>query len=365
MPHGVIWGFTKGFKSDLPGPPGTGPFKLVEFQQKAQAVLEAYKEYRIPGLPYLDRIILKVISKPVPHTMAVRAGDIDVGTITDDKWLAKMMKGRETYRIEELKKEGLKLFAGSGASNPFAIYLNCHPELGNSPFKDVKIRQAMDCAIDRAKIVNILYGELGYPRGQAFDPNISPWGFEDIGYTEQDIPKAKRLLKEAGYPNGVDVNFSITPTWGKQDLLAQIIQQMARPAGFRIKIIPEIGVQYWSRLRKRNYHMLHYHMGKEDPVQFPYYWLHTDSAKPWNGFAPIGVKDKEFDRLLDLVAAESNFAKRRKIFKKVALRMQEQANILPYVSPVGATVWNKRVMIDNPLNYFSIHQAIARSWLNA
>jgi hypothetical protein len=45
--------------------------------------------------------------------------------------------------------------------------------------------------------------------------------------------------------------------------------------------------------------------------------------------------------------------------------MQEQANILPYVSPVGATVWNKRVMIDNPLNYFSIHQAIARSWLNA
>jgi peptide/nickel transport system substrate-binding protein len=364
IPQGAIWGQTPTFKPKAAGPPGTGPFKLVEFQQKAQAVLEAHRQYRIPALPYLDMIVLKVISKAVPHTMAVRAGDIDVGTIIDEKWLAKMMKGRENYRIEELKKEGLKLFAGSGASNPYAIYLNSHPELGDSPFKNEKVRQAMDCAIDRAQIVNILYGKLGYPRGQGFDPNISPWGFEDIGYTEQDIPKAKRLLKEAGFPNGVDVNFSITPTWGKQDLLAQIVQQMVRPAGFRIKIIPEMGVQYWSRLRRREYHMLHYHMGGEDPMGFYYGWGHTDPAKPWNGFSPFGVKDTELDKLLDGVAEESDFRKRKEIFKKVVLRVREKAYNLPYVSPVGATVWNKRVKNVKPLDYFHLMQGMAEVWLD-
>jgi peptide/nickel transport system substrate-binding protein len=364
MPHGVIWGLTASFKMPTPGPPGTGPFKLVEFQQKAQAVLEAHREYRIPALPYLDMVILKVISKPVPHTMAVRAGDIDVGTIIDEKWLTKVMKGRELYKVEELKKEGLKLFAGSGAMNPYTIYLNSHPERGDSPFRHEKVRQAMDCAIDRAQIVKVLYGKLGYPRGQGFDPNVSPWGFEDIGYTEQDIPKAKRLLKEAGYPNGLDVNFSITPTWGKQDLLAQIVQQMARPAGFRIKIIPEKGVQYWSRLRRYDYHMLHYHMGKEDPMSYYYPWMHTDPAEPWNGHTPCGFIDPEMDKMLEAVAAESNFVKRKKLLKKVVIRAREKAYILPYVSPVGATVWNKRVKNVKPLEYFHTMQGMAEVWLD-
>jgi ABC-type transport system substrate-binding protein len=105
MPHGVIWGVTPTFKPPTPGPPGTGPFKLVEFQQKARAVFERHDQYWKPGLPYLDRVVLKVISEPMPHTMAVRAGDIDVGTIIDDKWLSKVMEGRDFFRIEELKKE--------------------------------------------------------------------------------------------------------------------------------------------------------------------------------------------------------------------------------------------------------------------
>jgi peptide/nickel transport system substrate-binding protein len=258
----------------------------------------------------------------------------------------------------------LKLFAGSGFTTPYTIYLNAHPELGNSPFKHEKVRQAMDCAIDRDRIAKVLYGMLAIPRGQGFEPLISVWGFDDIGYTEQDIPKAKRLLAEAGFPDGVDVNFSITPTWGKQDLLAQIVQQMVAPAGFRIKIIPEKGVQYWSRLRTRDYHMLHYHMGGEDPMGFYYGWFHTDPAKPWDGFSPCGVKDPEMDRLLDDVAREGDFKTRRELFRKVVLRVREKAYELPYLTPIGATVWNKRVMVDDPNNYFHTHQAIAFSWLN-
>lgn len=365
MPQGVIWGDTASFKPPTPGPPGTGPFKLVEFQQKAKAVLEAHKEYRIPGLPYLDGIVMQVISKPVPHTIAVRAGDIDVGTVIDEKWLAKMIKGKEFYKVEELKKEGLNVYAGSGFTNPYTIWLNSHPEKGNSPFKHEKVRLAMDCAIDRAKIVSVLYGQLGYPRGQGFDPNVSPWGFEDIGYTEQDIPKAKRLLKEAGYPDGLDINFSITPTWGKQDLLAQIVQQMVRPAGFRIKIIPEVGTQYWSRLRTYDYHMLHYHMGGEDPMGHYYGALHSDPAEPYNGFTPgTGFKDPVLDKMLDAVAGEPDFVKRKALFRKVVMRTREKAYLLPYVSPVGATVWNKKVKNIKPLEYFDIMQSMAEAWLD-
>jgi peptide/nickel transport system substrate-binding protein len=365
MPHGVIWGFTPTFKPPTPGPPGTGPFKLTKFQQKAEAVFEANKEYRIKGLPYLDRVIFKVISKTIPRTMAIRAKNIEFCSGVDEKWLAKVMKGKGFYEIINLEKEGLTLSAGAGAMNPYAIYLNSHDKLGNSPFKDERVRQAMDYSLDREKIVKTLYGEMGLPRGQGFDPDVSPWGFEDIGYTKPDIEKAKKLLAEAGYPNGLDLNFHFTPTWGKQDLLAQIVQQMGKAAGFRIKIIPEVGVQYWNRMTSRDYHMMHYHMGKEDPMQYYYGWFHTDPAKPWNGYAPSGIKDTVMDILLDDVAKESDFVKRRENFKKVVQRVQEKVYILPYVSPLGANVWVKELKNFYPLKYFHTFQAFTEAWLEA
>jgi ABC-type transport system substrate-binding protein len=96
---------------------------------------------------------------------------------------------------------------------------------------------------------------------------------------------------------------------------------------------------------------------------FYYGWGHTDPAAPWNGFSPFGVKDAELDRLLDAVAEESDFKKRKEIFRKVVLRVREKAYNLPYVSPVGATVWNKRVKNVKPLDYFHVMQAMAEVWL--
>ena len=366
MPHGVTWGLTPTFKPPTPGPAGTGPFKLVSFLQKNEAVLEAHKEYRIPGLPYLDRVILKVISEPGPQTMALRAGDIDYGTQLDDQWVSKVMAGKEFYKVQNLEKEGLGIYtAGAGLPGPYTIFLNNHPEKGNSPFKDERVRQAFDLCLDRVTICKTLWGNMGVPTVQGFDVKVSPWAFSDIGVPNQNIPKAKQLLKEAGFPNGVDVNFSIDPSWGRQDLLAQIIQQMARPAGFRIAIKPELGVQYWTRLTTYDYHMLHFHLGGEDPMGFFYAYLHTDPAEPYNGRSPgLGVKDPELDKLLDELAAEDNFEKRKIIFRKVFLRVREKAYYLPYVSTILTRVWNKKLKNFKPLDYFTPEAALVEAWLD-
>ena len=361
IPEGKLWGET--YEPPIPGPHGTGPFKLVAFQQKAEAVLEAHKEYRIPGLPYLDKVILKVISEPGPQTMAVRAGDIDYASQVDMEWVAKVLAGKEFFKVQALEKEGLGIYTTGGW--PYTIYLNSHPEKGNSPFKDERVRKALDLCLDRAKIAATLWGRMGVPTGQGFDPNSSPWYFPDINYAEQNIPKAKQLLKEAGYANGVDVNFSIDPSWGRQDLLAQIVQQMARPAGFRVAIKPELGAQYWARLRTYDYHMIHFHMGMEDPMNFYYGYLHTDPAEPYNGRSPaLGIKDPEMDKLLDMVSAENDFDKRKAILKKVVLRTQEKAYLLPYVSPAEARVWTRKLKNYKPMDYFTPEAAMVEAWLD-
>ncbi|MBW2060068.1 MAG: ABC transporter substrate-binding protein [Deltaproteobacteria bacterium] len=366
VPKGVIWGQTKTFTPPTAGPPGTGPFILAEYKQKYRAVYDAFKDYRVKGLPYLDRVIYNVITQETPRTLALRAGNVQFAIMLEANYLSRKLKGQKTSQVFCDKKEGLCFYTTPYKMSPYTLYLNCHDTKGGSPFKDVRVRQALDYCLDREKLAKAVWGDLAVPLGQPFNPQVSPWGYSDISYRKRDIEKARQLLKEAGYPNGVDVNFYITTTFGKQSMVAQVVQQMAAPAGLRIKIITEMGLQYWGRLTSMNYHILHYSLGFEDPMKPIFDWLHTDQEKPYNGYAPVtGLKDPVLDKLLDQVAAEDDFKKRRDLFKKAVLRIQDQAEILPYLSPIYGWGWTDKLKNVDPNKYFWPEQALREAWLES
>lgn len=367
IPHGVIWGETQTFKPPTVAPPGTGPFQIVEYQQQHQTVFKAFKDYRQPGLPYLDEVIFMVISEDAPRTMAVRSGDVDYIWGAENNWFAEAMKGKldQLFQLVNYKKENLMLYPMlSNAS--LTIYLNSHDKIGNSPFKDVRVRQALDYCLDRSKLCRVLYGDLLVPMAQGFHWSNSPWGYKDIQPKPVNIEKAKQLLKEAGYPDGLEVEFKFTPSWGRNDIMAQIVQQMAGQAGFRIKLTPEVGVQYWLNLRKYSYQMMVYTIGGDDPMSMYYPYLHTDPAKPYDGYSPgLGVKDPDMDRLLDDMAAEIDLKKRKEKFKNVVLRSNDMSYCLPYGLPIQGPVWRPRLKNFKPYDYFLPEQAFKEAWVES
>ncbi len=78
-------------------------------------------------------------------------------------------------------------------------------------------------------------------------------------------------------------------------------------------------------------------------MNFYYPYLHTDPAEPYLGRSPaLGIKNPEMDKLLEAMAGENNFDKRKAAFKKVFLRSQEKTYWLPYLTPVSAVAWGKR-----------------------
>ena len=351
-----------GYKPDRAAPPGTGPFEMVEFQQNNKAVFKAHKDYRIPGLPYLDGVEMLVI-KDQPRTMALRAGDVDYIYGVSDEYFATVYNEQPLY--QPFEKDNLIFYPRLNDAT-ITIFLNNHPKKGNSPFHDERIRKAFALSIDRKKLAQALYGKQGIPTVQGFQPSESYWGFDDIKVPEPDIAKARQLLKEAGYPDGIDVDFYITPTWGKNDLMAQVVQQMARAAGFRVKIISQVGLQYWGHLRKMDYQMIVYTIGGDDPMSSYYYLLRSDPAKPNDGYAPVsGVKDPELDKLLDEMAAEMDMPKRREDFKKVVLRSNEKAYVFPYLQMVVPNGWSKKLQNFTPANYYIPEQGFREAWLES
>ncbi len=362
IPYGKIFGESADFTSDRAAPPGTGPFEMVEFQQNHKAVFKAHKDYRIPGLPYLDGVELLVL-KDQPRTMALRAGNLDYIYGVTDEYFAKVFQGQKLYTPFET--DNLMFYPRLNDAT-MTIYLNNHPEKGHSPFHDERVRQALSLAIDRRKLAQALYGERGIATVQGFQPSESLWGFEDIEVPEPDIAKAKQLLKEAGYPDGIDADFYITSTWGKNDQMAQVVQQMARAAGFRIKIIPQLGLQYWLHLAKVDYQMFVFTVGGDDPMSIYYSFLHTDPGKPNDGYAPItGVKDPELDKLLDDMAMEMDTKKRREKFKKVVLKVNEKAYFIPYMTFILANGWTQKLKNFKPANYYIPEQGLREAWLES
>jgi peptide/nickel transport system substrate-binding protein len=365
IPAGARWGQTPDSPKEV-APPGTGPFIMTKHQQNNEAQFEAFKDYRVKGLPYLDKVIYKVVSEFQPRTMALRAGNLDYIYSADPDWLNKVLTGKldKLQQYLPLKDEKLILLPTLGTV-AVTIYLNCH-EGKPTPFKDVRVRQAFNYSLDRAKICKTMFGQLATPTAQFTDPAISYWGFKDIVPPQPNLEKAKKLLAEAGYPNGLDVELHATPEWGRNDVMAQIIQQMAGEAGFRIKITQEVGMQYYGHLREYSYQALIYTFeGGLDPMLGGGYGaFHTDPTPPYNGYSPsMGLKDPEMDKLFDDAISGTDNAKRKAAYKKAIQRINELSYVIPLYTSIGANAWSTKLQNFDPLKYYFPEEAFKEAWL--
>jgi ABC-type transport system substrate-binding protein len=164
-------------------PIGTGPFKLAQWQQNQVIVLEKNPHYFLPGLPYLDRLELRIMKEGVTRVTALRAGEVDFANAVP----------RE--HVERLAKDAkIRLFRGRDT-----LRINSYFNIARAPFNDARVRRALlGFGVDRAAIVRTAL--LG--QAQPLWSFVPSGGKGHIDFEEQfpyDPDKAKALLKEAGY----------------------------------------------------------------------------------------------------------------------------------------------------------------------
>ena len=209
---------------------GCGPFKLVEWVKGTHLVMDRFDKYFEPGLPYLDRVVIRTIKDPVTQLAAFKAGEIDfiadfsadhVDTLKTQNPRAQVMTGKETTPMVAMMKvtvpaDGKPL---SKDRAPHAI------------FNDIRVRKAVGCyGIDRKEIVKIAY------KGQATPwLGIIPPGTIDTVDVNHMCPydpaRAKALLVEAGYGPQKPLTFELMTNTEKSvfSVIATVIkEQMAR-----------------------------------------------------------------------------------------------------------------------------------------
>jgi len=183
---------------------GTGPFTVSEWVRDDHITFVKNPNYWQPGKPYLDKIILRAIPDPMVASAALQAGEADMWADTSS-----------VNDILALKAKNFKLVQGPGMFM-LILFSDVDPA---SPLSNIKVRQAIEYALDRPTIAQTLGQGLFEPFTQMASkiwPGYVP-GYDPRPF---NTAKAKQLLTEAGYPNGVKIKILGASGGNTNDVMA-------------------------------------------------------------------------------------------------------------------------------------------------
>lgn len=208
----------EGYDRQDTAPVGTGPFRFVSRAAQDNIVLERFADYW--GTPaYLDRVTFKIMENADSIIVSLQSGAVDLFAHLSSTQAAQLEDG---FNIEE------------GTMNLVqALYLNNAVK----PFDDVRVRQALCCAVDKQGIIDIAFSGYGHPIGSSMYPAFGKYFDESLtNYYSRDIEKARALLAEAGYPDGFSMTITVPSNYQPHIDTAQVIVEQLKEAGITAEI---------------------------------------------------------------------------------------------------------------------------------
>jgi peptide/nickel transport system substrate-binding protein len=215
-------------------PVGTGPFRLQEWVRGDRIVLVKNPDYHVKGLPKLERVTYRFIPDPNAALAALKAGDIDAA-----------MFGIGPEAIPDLQKDARFQVIIGETTNDVILAMNN----SKKPYSDVRVRRAITHAIDKPEIVKAAMFGFGRVLGSNVDP-LNPYFVDMSKAMPYDPAKAKKLLAEAGYPNGFDAVLRVAPQYYYTVRTGEVIVSQLAKVGVKVKIEQIEWGQWLSRVWK-------------------------------------------------------------------------------------------------------------------
>jgi peptide/nickel transport system substrate-binding protein len=284
-------------------PPGTGPFVFVDYIQGEKLILEANENYWNPELPYVDGIELLHVPAWADRGTAVLTGQADISfNVSVDTWL-------------EGQNRAEMVTAQAPCLNSHMIAINNT----RAPFDDPLVRRAINLAVDRQAIIDA-FTPVWEPAFvtrwlPAASPYATPWDelMEMPGYRPdktEDIEEARRLLAEAGYPDGFETTFTAWTEAASSEVAVPAFAELLRTSlNIRgtIEVIERprtadvLGSGEFSLFKSDTY---------ASPILDPFplwnTYLRTEASQNWSRYS-----NADFDALLDELAVETDLAQRQ------------------------------------------------------
>lgn len=297
---------------------GTGPFKLVAYSPEDRLVVEANEDYFRSDRPKLEKVEFIFFNDQVAQVEALRSGQVNLV----------MLLSADLFKTLIGEQGVIPLRA---ATNSFDVV---RLRSDRAPGDDPRLMEAFKLATDRQVIFDLVlqgYGEIG--QDTPIGPMYSQYYAEDLQLPAKDIDAARKLLADAGYPDGIDFELH-TPDTGNRPNLAVVLKDQWAEAGINVDVIVEPESVYYG-----DDGWLAVDLGITGWGSRPYPQFYLDTMlvceAKWN---ESHFCDSELDRLAKIAGTTLNEEERVEAYRQIQELLVERGPILiPYFfSQLGA-----------------------------
>ncbi|HEY2618832.1 MAG TPA: ABC transporter substrate-binding protein [Acetobacteraceae bacterium] len=274
-------------------PVGTGPFRFVEYRPGDQLVVEKNPDYFVPGSPKVDRVIMRIIPEYTTSVAGLESGAIDLIYDLPPEQIDQL-KNSKVARVEEVacgSWEGIIL------NNAF------------KPFDDPRVREAFIKIVDRQAFTDIAMFGHGTPTVTPIPPT-HPFFRADL-LTPPDIPGAKKLLAEAGYPNGFPLEMIIATGSPWEERLGTAFRDAAKQIGVTVSLRIVPGDKFDAEMEGKVAFSVDGFFGRPTPDTMVYAWYHSSGS--WNNTL-WHYSNPEVDKILTAARSTGDKAEQEKLY---------------------------------------------------
>jgi len=301
-------------------PIGSGPWKFVSWSHDDAILLAKNDSYWL-GPPKGDTLRIRIIPEPLTQAAEYEAGQLSVVEVP----VGETRRWEQGHAGELQRRAGLK-----------DLYVAINTTRG--PLKDVRVRRALNHAVDVRTLLGTVMADRGVPAAGSLPPGVlgydstrAPYGY--------DPDKAKQLLKDAGYPNGFPIKLWRTQR-AELARLAQSIQQNLAEVGIRAEIVERDASSARAAVRngEADLFLTDWWADYPDPENFNYPLFHSRNKGPGGNYAFLS--DASLDSMIVRARATTDETEKERLSREIDARVFETAPWIFLWFPVD--VWASR-----------------------
>jgi peptide/nickel transport system substrate-binding protein len=306
---------------------GTGAYKITSWTPEQRITMTINTDWWDKHQGNVREVVYTPIKSDPTRVAALLSGDVDMLTDLPTQDVARL---RADSRLKIVDGPEVRtIYLAPDVGSPELKYSNVK---GKNPFADRRVRQALSMAIDREAIRRTIMRGLSLPAGLMVAPGVNGHTPDLDTPVKYDPEAAKRLLAEAGYPDGFEVRFNAPNNrYVNDEEIAQAIVAMWARIGVKAQLVAENMATFSQKFQNfdSSLYMLGWGVATYDAQYMIQSLARTRTSGADGNFNFSRVSDPVVDRLTDAMKSETDVAKRNAMIREALVRIKDEVLLIP------------------------------------
>jgi peptide/nickel transport system substrate-binding protein len=306
---------------------GTGSFRILSWQPEQRVMMARNDLWWDKPAGNVQQVVYTPIKSDATRVAALLAGDVDMLTDIPTQDVARLRTDKKLKIVDGPEVRTIYLAPDVGSAE-----LKHSNVKGKNPFADKRVRQALSMTIDREAIKRNIMRGMSIPAGIMVAPGVNG-NTPDIDVpTKVDVEGAKKLLADAGYPNGFEVRMNCPNNrYVNDEEICQAVLAMWARVGVKATLMAENMATFSQRFQNfdSSLYMLGWGVATFDAQYTIQSLVRTRTSGADGNFNFSRISDPTIDRLTDAMKSEMDVAKRNAMIREALVRIKDEVLLIP------------------------------------